>query len=120
MMSFWISLCALNSLLCPNQVPKLLPPAMKLEQGYVFTLVCDSVHGGGLSHCMLGYTDPPNPGTRGRHPPRRRHHPRDQAPPGTRHPPGPGTPQHSACWATSRRYASYWDAILYVAVQVTI
>ena len=26
----------------------LLPPATKLGQGYIFTGVCDSVHGGGL------------------------------------------------------------------------
>ena len=49
------------------------------------------------AQCMLGYTplgaDTP-PGTRGRYPP----------------------PQHSACWeirATSGRYASYWNAILF-------
>ena len=28
----------------------LLPPAMKLRQGNVFTRVCDSVHRGGLCH----------------------------------------------------------------------
>ena len=51
------------------------------------------------------------------------------SPPGTRHPPGadlpgPGTPRsrptwHSACWeirSTSGRYASYWNAILFVIV----
>ena len=35
----------------------LLPPATKLGQGYVFTHVCDSVHGGGaqsLSRCPGG------------------------------------------------------------------
>ena len=37
-------------------------------EGYVFTRVCHSVHGGGLPHCMLGYT----PRTRGKHPPDRR------------------------------------------------
>ena len=66
----------------------LLPPATKLGQGYVFTRVCDSVQGG-----------------------------LDQAPPGSRHLPRKQTPQHSACWeirATSGRYASYWNAILFI------
>ena len=67
----------------------LLPPATKLGQGYVFTHVCDSVHGGCLSQCMLGYT----------------------------HPPGADTfPASSACkeiQATSGRYASYWNAYLF-------
>ena len=58
-----------------------LPPATKLGQGYIFTGVCDSVHGGGGSaQCMLGY-HPPGPGT-----------PREQAPPRTRHPPRTGSP----------------------------
>ena len=39
----------------------LLPPAMKLGQGYVFTRVCDSVHRGGV--CPIAYWDnPPPPG----------------------------------------------------------
>ena len=45
----------------------LLPPATKLGQGYVFTRVCDSVQGGCLPQCMLGYTPPeqtPPPGSR--------------------------------------------------------
>ena len=46
------------------------------------TRVCDSVHRGGLPHCMLGYTPPR---TRGSHP-----SPRDQAPPLG---PEAGTPQ---------------------------
>ena len=46
------------------------PPSTKLVQSYVFTRVCDSVHGvGGLLHCMLGYTS------------------QDQAPPGADAPP---------------------------------
>ena len=73
---------------------------------FLHVSVSHSVHRGSLAHCMLGYT----PQTRGRHPlPRTRHAPRadipqDQAPP------------RSACWeiwATSRRYASYWNAILF-------
>ena len=82
-----------------------LPPATKLGQGYVFTTVCDSVHGGGYltwsGGCAwsggvylvryppqnqvhpLDQVHSPGPGTP----------PRDQVhPPGTRYPPGPGTP----------------------------
>ena len=74
----------------------LLPPAMKLGQGYVFTGICDSVNRGGrLPQCMLGYT-----------PSRSRHHPpSEQTAPGadtplgadipsprSRHPPGADTP----------------------------
>ena len=59
----------------------LLPAATKLGQSNVFTGVCDSVHGGGLPQCMLGY-----------HPPRTRH--TKPHPPGAdhHHPPGPDTP----------------------------
>ena len=49
-----------------------LPPATKLGQGYIFTGVCDSVHGGGE---YLG-----------------RYTPRDQVPPRPGTPPGPDTP----------------------------
>ena len=35
----------------------LLPPANEVCEGYVFTGVCLST-GGGLPHCMLGYTPP--------------------------------------------------------------
>ena len=45
----------------------LLPPATKLGKGDVFTRVCDSVHRGGLPHCMLGHTHPHPPRTRGGH-----------------------------------------------------
>ena len=60
------------------------------------------------------------PGTRGRHPPGA-----EPPSPGTRdrHPPYPGTdPQHSACWeirATSGRYASYWNVILFTSLSET-
>ena len=39
---------------------ELLPPANEVCEGYVFTRVCHSVHGGrgGLPHSMLGYTHP--------------------------------------------------------------
>ena len=97
------------SVIFTNLVRSLLPPATKLGQGYAFTPVCDSVHrGGGLPHCMLGYT----------HTHTHTHtHTWEQTPPGPEAgtPLGPGTPQHSACWeiqATSGRYASYCNAIL--------
>ena len=67
---------------------------------------------------MLGY-HPQGPGT-----PSRTRHPR------SRHPLGPGTPLgadttplHSACWeirSTSRRYASYWNAILFIYFLLSI
>ena len=180
----------------------LLPPATKLGQGYVFTGVCDSVHGGDvcLSACRdttppkqtpprvdTPQADPPEhtppreqtpqgrhplqssradhpPGSRspqGRHPQSRHPHeqtppeqtpradiPQEQTPPRadtpqSRHPPeqtppseqttrsgqtppppeqtplpradSPPTPGR-ACWeiwSTSRRYESYWNAILF-------
>ena len=69
-----------------------LPPATKLGQGYVFTRVCDYVHGGGgVPHCMMGYT--PKPGIplgpeAGTPPPRDQRQaplPLDQAPPSAVH-----------------------------------
>ena len=66
----------------------LLPPATKLGQGYIFTGVCDSVHGGGGSASV--HAGIPSP--------------RHQAP-----------SLHSACWeirSTCGWYASYWNAIL--------
>ena len=62
----------------------------KLREGYVFTAVCDSVHGGGLSQCMLGY-----------HPPPRSRHPPEQTPPWSRHTPPPGS---SPCAVHAGRY----------------
>ena len=76
-----------------------LPPATKLGQGYVFTGVCDSVHGG-----STWPGTPPGPGK----PPGTRYTPQDQVhplwtrctplpgtrytPPGTRYTPQLGTP----------------------------
>ena len=73
----------------------LLPPAMKLGQGYVFTGVCDSVHrgGGGLPQCMLGYHTPQSRHPREQTPPPRADTPPGaDHPPGSRHPPGADTP----------------------------
>ena len=62
-----------------------LPPATKLGQGNIFRSMCQEFcsQGGGLPHCMLGYTPPPGPEA---------DTPRDQTPPNTRGrtpPPGP-------------------------------
>ena len=45
-----------------------LPPATKLGQGYVFTRVCDSVHGG-VSASVHAGMHPPGGHPLGRHPP---------------------------------------------------
>ena len=55
----------------------------------------------------------PEPGT---HPPGTRYTPRDQVPPPPHQPWDQVHPPSSACWeiqATSRRYASYWNAFLF-------
>ena len=52
----------------------LLPPAMKLGQGYVFTGMCDSVHRGVSASVHAGI------------PPGSRHPPWEQTPPRSRHP----------------------------------
>ena len=99
---------------CPWRNPAFYyRPQRSCGQGYVFTRVCDSVHGGGLRRT------PPGPG---RHQP-----PLDQGepPPGPgRHPPGPGrTPPQTrqtplreedcSIRSMSGRYASYWNAFLF-------
>ena len=85
-----------------------------LGQGNIFTPVCHSVHRGwGLPQCMLGYHPLTlGPGT-----------PWDQAPPGPGPPGDPPGSRHpllpqeqSRHWeirSMSRRYASYWNAILF-------
>ena len=45
----------------------LLPPATKLGQGYVFTGVCDSVHGGGVCLSACWDTTPLGPEHAGRY-----------------------------------------------------
>ena len=77
----------------------LLPPATKLMQGYVFTGVCDPFHKGVVCLSACWDTTPPAP-----------HTSPGAGSPRSRHPPG-----SSACWeiwATSRQYASFWNAIL--------
>ena len=76
----------------------LLPPANEVCEGYVFRGVCLST-GGGLPHCMLGYTHTPwaEP-CLGRHPPWQTLHPLDKHPhpwadtPLDRHPTRAGIP----------------------------
>ena len=104
----------------------LLPPATKLGQGYVFTGVCDSVHRGGSASVHAGIPHPPS-----RRPtPPRADAPRSRPPweqtPLEQTPPTPWeqtpreqTPSHQcrACWElrpTRGRYASYWNAILFI------
>ena len=106
-----------------------LKPTTKLGQGYIFTGVCDSVHGGGggLPQCMLGYhpnqqggspwqgdpppgkADPPGKETpslaRQTHYPARRLHPRQGDPPAQR---------MLGDTVNKRVDASYWNGILVV------
>ena len=79
----------------------LLPAATKLGQGNVFTGVCNSVHRGGL--CLSASWDtPPRADT-----PRSRHPPRADTPPSPRE-------ADSGIRSTSGRYASYWNAFLFL------
>ena len=82
-----------------------LPAATKLGQGYVFTGVCDSVHWGGSAsvHAWIPHppprTDPPE-----QTPPR-------ADPPQSRHPPREAD---AIIRLMSGRYASYWNAFLFM------
>ena len=105
-------------------------PQRSCGQGYVFTRVCDSVHRGGL---QAGRTPPPRRRTpqAGRTPPRQggppsreeppspdqADTPPDQAepPPRTRQTTPPPPEADSRIRSTSGRYASYWNAFLFVA-----
>ena len=81
----------------------MLLPATKLGQGYIFTGVCDSVHGGGgwgLPQCMLGY-HPPGQGT----------------------PLGAGTPQeqaHPPDWAPTLAHSMLGDTVNARAVRILL
>ena len=69
-------------------------PQRSCGQGNIFTLVCHSVHRGGvLPQCMLGY------------------HPPDQTTPPRPDPPPPREAD-SSIRSTSGRYASYWNTFL--------
>ena len=72
-----------------------LPPTMKLGQGYVLTGMCDSVHGGCLPQCMMGYHSPLGAGTPTlqEQTPLGADTPQEQTPPGSRHSPRSRHPQ---------------------------
>ena len=122
---------------------KLLPAATKLGQGNVFTSVCLSTGGRGVSasvHAGIPPKDqtPPGPGTHppgpGTHPHRPdTPHPGADNPPGTDTHPPPGAdppdqapppdqtpplPREADCSIrlTSGRYASYWNAFLFTII----
>ena len=108
-----------------------LPVATKLDQGNIFTSVCQEFCPQGESAC---WDTPPwdqAPPPRSRHPPgadtppgpdtpRTRHHPPRADPPGpdTPHPPGADPLPHReadcSMRSTSSRYASYWNAFLFI------
>ena len=89
----------------------LLPPANEVCEGYVFTCVCHSVHGGVSASMHAGIPPQEQTPLQGADPPQSRHPPRadtsrEQTP-----------PLCSACWeiqSTRGRYASYWNAILLI------
>ena len=67
--------------------------------------------GGCLPQCMLGYIPPGS-----RHPPGADTHPKSRHPQ-SRHPPEQTPSNRRACWeirSTRGRYASYWNAILFL------
>ena len=91
---------------CHNKCSKLCRPQRSWGK-VIFSEACvkNSIHGGSAPLHARIHT--PLPGIRGRHPP------------GTRHPPRSRPPQRSVCWeirATSGRYASYWNAILFIFI----
>ena len=120
------SLCQPKLILLHSWVCNLLPPANEVCEGYVFTRVCHSVHGGSASvhagitphqsrHPQEAEQTPPEAGTP---PGADTPCPQEQTPP----PPEADTlpeqtpPPSSACWEirpTSGRYASYWNAFLF-------
>ena len=115
----------MTKLCSKNDSPDYYRPQRSCGQGNVFTSVCLST-GGCLPQCMLGY--PPRPG---RHPPWTRQTPRTRhttTPPPS---PGPGRPLPDPLPGTGRpppreadssrrsmsgRYASYWNAFLFVCL----
>ena len=84
----------------------------------IFSEACvkNSVHGGCLPYCMLGYI----PRGQRQTPPPQSRSPRadplqEQTPPGSRHPLEQTSPTtaHAGIWSTSGWYASYWNAYLF-------
>ena len=105
-----VSVCSVITSSSDPSVPEMrgsLPPATKLGQGYVFTRVCDSVHGGGPVSVHAGIPTPWQGD-----PPSKADTPRQGRP-----------PLRSACWEirwTSGWYASYRNAILVVNLSLTV
>ena len=87
-------------------------PQTKVQKGYVFTPVSHSVHGGGLPHCMLGYTPPPEADTPlgSRHPPKQTPSLEAETPEDADNPWQADTPPPQA---DGYCCASYWNAFLY-------
>ena len=102
-------------------------PQRSCGQANIFTPVCHSVHRGGfcLSACWNTTPHPPDQADTS-HPPRTRQTPPRQGrpppgpgrPPQTRHPPppdqAPPPEADSSIRSTSGRYASYWNAFLFL------
>ena len=100
-------------------------PQRSCGQGYVFTRVCDSVHGGSLRRTPLDQADTPRdqtappdqgepPWDQADTPQDQGEPPRDQGEPPTpvpgRHPP---PEEDCSIRSMSGRYASYWNAFLF-------
>ena len=112
-----------------NDTVHIYRPQRSCGQGYVFTGVCDSVNRGGgcLPQCMLGCHTPPD-----ENPPTWKTPPHGETPlrdgtPGMENPPPGGEPSppapgmenppreaDSSIRSTSGRYASYWNAFLFI------
>ena len=105
-----------------NTTVRYLPPANEVSEGYVFTPVCHSVHRGVCAsvHAGIHPQEADNPSPRKWVPslPGSRYPQEADTLPGSRHPPvSRHPPQCSECWdiwATSRLYASYWNAYLLI------
>ena len=105
-----------------------LPAATKLwPREYFYTCLSFCSQGGGVCLSACWDTTTTTPGTRpprSRHPPGTRHPPKPDPPeqtphtPGSRHPPRADTTPpweaDSSIRSTSGRYASYWNAFLFV------
>ena len=97
-----------SSNLSSPSLPKLLPSATKLRRLCFYRRL--SVHRGGGGVCLSACWDPTH---WSRHPPCSRPPGSRHTPPGSRHPP-PGRDGHCC-----GRYASYWNAFLYLASSLT-
>ena len=109
----------------PLAIVKYLPAATKLGQGNIFTSVYQEFcPQGGSASVHAGIHHPPPTRTRhtplGVDPPDQAHHPppEEQTPPIPATPPGADTPPEADCSmrSTSGRYASYWNAFLYLII----